>query len=152
MTPPTINWTPEFVESHDYYGEDGDEYLEHGTVDDYLINEVTDGNIELDIALAENDVISVYAYNRMKANRPKSQLDDYIYEMGEGDGMGDPNGDHEPLSKAEYVELEAFEKALIDRLCELYEPWGCEQVAVIKVPFRDWFESLTDDERKDLRG
>lgn len=152
-TLPTIDWTPEFVNTDNSFFDIGEhESLEFTDISELLIDRIQNGDIDPNEALTENETIRVTAFRPMKFNRPKSLLDDYIYEIGEQDGMGDPDGDHEPLSKEEHAELEALEKALIDRLCELYEPWGNEPAAIVKVPFRDWWESLTEDEREELRG
>jgi hypothetical protein len=148
---PTITWTPAFVNTDNSFFDIGEhESLEFTDINELLIDRIQSGDIDPKEALAENEHIRVTAFRPMKFDRPKSLLDDYIYEIGEQDGMGDPDGDHESLSKAEYAELEALEKALIDRLCELYEPWGNEPASIIVVHFAEWWAHLTDEERVGL--
>jgi hypothetical protein len=148
---PVIDWTPEFAGGFTFYDCQEEERLEYTDISELLIARVQDGYIDLDEALKTNEVIEVKAFATMKFDRPSSRLSEYIEQIDEQDGMGDPDGDHESLSDDEYEELKALESKLIDRLCELYEPWGCEQVATIKVPFREWWATLTDDERDGLK-
>jgi hypothetical protein len=147
-----VTWTPEFEETHSCYDGGDRESLTHDSIFEYLEELICDDGLgmDLDAALSENWAIEVFGYDRMKFGRPRSRLDDYIENIDEQDGIGDPDGDHDPLTQAQYRELVDLEKKLIDRLCELYEPWGCLPVVKINVPIRDWWESLTDEERTSL--
>jgi hypothetical protein len=148
---PVTTWTPEFVNTdHSFFDIGEHEQREFTDISELLIDRIQSGDIDPKEALTENEAIRVTAFQPMKFDRPKSMLDDYIYEIGEQDGMGDPDGDHESLGKEEYAELEALEKALIDRLCELYKPWGNEPAAIVVVPFAEWWAHLTDEERVGL--
>jgi hypothetical protein len=149
---PEITWTPEFIETHDYYDSDDEEQLTNRNLFDYLEQLICGGNLELDEAIAENKIIEVFAYGPMKFARPRSRIVEMLEDIGDDDGMCDPDGDHEPITAEEQTELEELEGKLIDRMCALYKPWGCEPVAIIKVPFRDWWDSLDDKDKELLRG
>jgi hypothetical protein len=146
-----IIWTPEFTNGHAWYGPEDCERLSFTDISEFLIDQIQNGDIDPNEALAENETIEVAAYNHMPFERPRSRLAEYVEQIDEQDGIGDPDGDYEALSEAELDELAGLEAKMIDRLCELYEPWGCEQVATVKVPFRAWWGTLTDEERGGLK-
>lgn len=149
--PPTIDWTPEFVETHDYYDSDDEENFTNRNLFSFIEQLICGGNLEIDEAITENKIIEVFAYSPMQFARPRSRIVEMLEEIGYNEGMSDPDGDHDPITAEEQTELEELEGQLIDRMCALYKPWCCEPVAIVKVPFRDWWESLDDKDKELLR-
>lgn len=151
---PEIEWTPQFEETHEYYDREDEERLGHRSLYEYLESELCDSSIELDKAIAENEVIDVFAYQRTKFPRRSAEfLDRLLDRLSDSEDMlCDPESEGFDLSDSEMAELRALEQQFIDELEKRITVWGCEPVAVIKVPFRDWWESLSDKDREILRG
>lgn len=148
MTIQNIDWTPEFQEQHTFYGREGDEHLSHTNIGDYIDELIGEGTIEPEEAIKTNEAVTVYAYTRVQVPRPQSRLSQMLDEISEAEGMLDPDADHDLWTDAEIAELEAMESVLIDRLVELCDPWGCDLVAETRVPFRDYFESLSEEDQQ----
>jgi hypothetical protein len=91
----------------------------------------------------------------MPFDRDACEFLDHICEQiseNSDNGMVDPEGDGLELSDSDMSELRELEQRFIDELEKRIPVWGCTPVAVVLVPFRDWWESLTDIDRECLRG
>lgn len=151
----TITWTPDFENNHLCYdSEDREQLRMIDSVDEYIFecfDEVQTGFVgtTIDAALADNETIYVYGYERdIPSIGECSFLDDLIEHLDEE--RGDPDGGLKTVNEADMVELYRLESAFIDELRKRYNPWSCEIVARICVPFRDFYESLDDKDKQFL--
>lgn len=153
MPLPEVTWTPEFNETHTYYDQEDHESLEYESLFDYLECLICDAGLDVDSALKQNRAIDVVGYDRMKLDRKCCEfLDNVLDNLYEADGICDPDGDGPDLPNDTMQVLRNLETRFIDELEKMFIPWGCLPVVKIKVPFRDWWESLDDKDRELLRG
>jgi hypothetical protein len=151
----TITWTPEFKDAHLCYDSEGREQLRMiESVDEYIFECFDDIAFDaktIDAALADNEEIYVYAYERdMPSTSDCAFLDDLIEHID--DNRGDPDGDHESINGDKLSELRQLEEQFIGELLKRYDPWACRIVAEIVVPFRDFYESLDDSDKQFIRN
>lgn len=150
----TIAWTPDFGESsYGYYDEDDPEgSLHFESINEYIKEHVVNSVTEKIQTLVENNTLfEVYGYDRVKVPRREfgflpELLERLNEDYGDSESIVDWNTDGTigGLSSEHRVELEKLESQFMDKLHEYYKPQLHIQSAKIIVPFRYWFESLSE--------
>lgn len=150
-----VTWTPDFVETHEYYDTDGKEHLIHNSIGEYLDDMlVCSGETEatVDSMLEDDAHFVVFGFERKKPTVSQCEfLDDLIDNVDEEYGDPDDSNAGARMTSDEFAELKDLESRFIARFIELYKPWACDPVVKINVPFRAWFESLSETDQKSLR-
>jgi hypothetical protein len=151
----TITWTPEFKDTHLCYDSEGREQLRMiESVDEYIFecfDEIAFGAKTIDEALADNETIYVYGYERDEPSKNYCMFLDSLIERVDEE-HGDPEGDYKSLSESDLEELRKLESLFIAEFRKRYKPWSCEIVAEVRVPFRNFYESLSDSDKQFLRN
>lgn len=146
----TIDWTPDYEEDCDFYDANDKERLTHTSVYEAITEGYLDGRGVKDLTLLLDETIEVLGYNHSTVSPSDCLfLNDILERLNEE--FGDPDGDLESqLSTLGIVHLRELESAFCKALSEQYRPWSCHRVVTLRVPFRDWWNSLPEEDRQSL--
>lgn len=154
---PEIMWTPSFVGTSEFYDREDQERLRFDSLDEYLLETVADwGADAIEKALEDNETVTVFGFDHIRFPREECTFLDELFDNLDGSEIDitDPDGGGiaESIGPTKMAELRALERQFISELEKRVPLWACEIVEVVKVPFRVWWESLTNRDRSALKG